>query len=342
MTGISAAAPGVSILVLRHLVQFAQRHALDPGPLLAEAGLSEDGLWAAEGWVPAAQVERLLQVALARIASPVVGLLAAPQVNLSLLGVLGYVTQTSSTVQGLIESTTRFERLLSDIGTTTLCHQPGAAHWQWDCAFADAVVRRHAVECVLGCWAGLLRMARRPSPRPLLAVHFRHALPGGVAQAVYERFFDAPVHFSQAENALVLAPAALSLPLALADPALHQALANHASRQLAARQQETDLVAAVRALLQQEVQQGIAPVRERVAGQLGISTRSLHRRLDEAGSSFRALVDEARLALAVQLLQDSSLPVAQVALQLGFQESQSFIRWFKRVQGVTPGEFRRG
>jgi len=161
-----------------------------------------------------------------------------------------------------------------------------------------------------------------------------------VAAQAYERFFGCPVQFGQDSNALLLAPFALALPLALADPALHRALEEHARQQLEARRREANLVDAVRALLLQELSQGITPVRERVAGQLGISARSLHRKLETANQSFRGLVDEVRLTLAQNTLRESALPVAQVAQQLGFQESQSFIRWFKRVQGVTPGEFR--
>lgn len=342
MTGnlASAGQPGVSILILRQIVQLGRSHGLASARLLADAGLSEDWLLETEGWVAAECVEHLIRRGQAHIGNPLLGLLSAPQVNLSMLGVLGYVTQTSSTVQGLIESTARYERLLSDIGTTSLHHRPGMALWQWECAFVDADVRRHAVECVLACWANMLRLARRPAQRPLLGVHFQHARPEGVAAQAYERFFGCPVQFGQDSNALLLAPFALALPLALADPALHRALEEHARQQLEARRREANLVDAVRALLLQELSQGITPVRERVAGQLGISARSLHRKLETANQSFRSLVDEVRLTLAQNTLRESALPVAQVAQQLGFQESQSFIRWFKRVQGVTPGEFR--
>ncbi|MDP2226176.1 MAG: AraC family transcriptional regulator [Moraxellaceae bacterium] len=333
---------GISNLVMRQVLQLGAFHGVDMTVLLGEVGLREEWLQQADGWVGAKEVEHLLRRAIHKIDNPLTGLQAAPHVNLSMLGVLGYVSQTSSTLQGLIESTRRFERLLSDIGTTTLHHEPGAAVWEWQCSLIDDEVRRHVIECVIGCWAGMLRLARRSTTRPLLAVRFCHALPAGAQQSQYDRFFGCPVHFGQRENALVIAPSALSLPLALADPTLHRALEEHARQQLATRRRDATLVDAVRSLVRQEFNQGLLPARDRIASQLGMSARSLHRKLDEAGHSFRGLLDDVRLELARTTLREQPHPVADVAQQLGFQESQSFIRWFKRLQGATPGEYRNG
>ena len=84
----------------------------------------------------------------------------------------------------------------------------------------------------------------------------------------------------------------------------------------------------------------MTPVRDEIAEILGMSGRSLHRKLDEAGCNFRTLIDDVRLVMARQALTTSSVTVAQLGSQLGFGDSQSFIRWFKKLEDITPGEFR--
>lgn len=77
------------------------------------------------------------------------------------------------------------------------------------------------------------------------------------------------------------------------------------------------------------------------AHRLGISARTLQRRLHEEGTTFAKLVDEARHAMVVQMLAHRELAVGEVAFALGFSEPAAFHHAFKRWTGVTPAEFRR-
>ncbi len=344
MTGSSptlAHVPGVSTLIIRQCLNIGEAYHLDMGRLLKELNLQEEVLSQPDGWLSAADTERMLRLALSHIRNPLTGLDAAPHINLATLGVLGYVSQTSSTLQDLIINTQRFERLLSDVGTTSLQQHPGASHWQWVCSLQDPLVSRHVTECVIGCWSVMLKLMQPMKAPALLAVHFSHALPDAALHGRYMRFFGCPVHFGQASNALILSPLALQQPLLLANPNVHRALEEHALRLLEARRREANLVDCVSALLAQEIEQGQQPVRDRIAESLGMSARSLHRKLEESGHSFRGLLDTVRLEIARRSLQHSDTPVGMVAQQLGFQESQSFIRWFRRQVGTTPGEFRQ-
>jgi AraC-like DNA-binding protein len=72
-----------------------------------------------------------------------------------------------------------------------------------------------------------------------------------------------------------------------------------------------------------------------------MSGRHLHRKLENAGAGFRDLQDEIRYAMARSALSEKKVSVESVAQTLGFQESQSFIRWFRRMAGCTPGEYRQ-
>ncbi|MBF6343593.1 AraC family transcriptional regulator [Nocardia cyriacigeorgica] len=78
-----------------------------------------------------------------------------------------------------------------------------------------------------------------------------------------------------------------------------------------------------------------------VARDLNMSTRTLRRHLDAAGTSYRALLDEMRRALAEEMLSTTPLSVSDVAIRLGYAEASTFIYAFKRWTGTTPAAYRR-
>ena len=84
------------------------------------------------------------------------------------------------------------------------------------------------------------------------------------------------------------------------------------------------------------------PDKTLIASQLGMSERTLQRRLKEEGTSFQALLDRTRHYLARELLRNTRVPLTDVALQLGFSEPSTFFRAFKKWEGMTPGQFRGG
>jgi AraC-like DNA-binding protein len=82
------------------------------------------------------------------------------------------------------------------------------------------------------------------------------------------------------------------------------------------------------------------PSLEQVAAQLGLSERTLQRKLQELGTSHNDLVEQIRRDLAMRYLKEPDMAICEVAYLTGFSEPSSFHRAFKRWTGVTPGEFR--
>jgi AraC-like DNA-binding protein len=73
-----------------------------------------------------------------------------------------------------------------------------------------------------------------------------------------------------------------------------------------------------------------------------MSSRTLRRRLDEEGTSFRSLLEEVRQALAEELLATGGLSLEEIAERLGYGEVSNFIHAFKRWKGVPPRQYRLG
>ena len=83
-----------------------------------------------------------------------------------------------------------------------------------------------------------------------------------------------------------------------------------------------------------------APTQAEIARRLAVSTRTLHRRLAQAGTSFEELLDETRRELAIGYLQRTEYSIADVAYLLGFAQVSSFDRAFRRWTGRSPRESR--
>ena len=84
------------------------------------------------------------------------------------------------------------------------------------------------------------------------------------------------------------------------------------------------------------------PSLEAIAGQLHLTPRTLIRRLKSSGTSYRQLLDDARIDCAQTLLGDARLMVAEVAARLGYSDPANFGRAFRKLTGTTPAAWRRG
>ena len=146
--------------------------------------------------------------------------------------------------------------------------------------------------------------------------------------------------FAQARSRFVFPRQLLDLPLAGAHPQAAQLCEEQCQRLLAKRSQHDGLAGRIRAQLL--ACPGRLPDMEQVASRLGMSSRTLRRRLDEEGSHFRQLLDEVRQALAEELLATGGLTLEEIAERLGYGEVSNFIHAFKRWKGVAPRRFQRG
>src|SRR5438094_4901641 len=79
---------------------------------------------------------------------------------------------------------------------------------------------------------------------------------------------------------------------------------------------------------------------EDVAKELGLGTRTLQRRLTDAGITFQQLVEETRRELAHHYLKQSAVELNETAYLLGYEDANSFFRAFNVWEGTSPGEWR--
>jgi AraC-like DNA-binding protein len=131
---------------------------------------------------------------------------------------------------------------------------------------------------------------------------------------------------------------ALDAKLVSADPSLLAILARAADDLRATSRDEPPLSAQVKRVLGEALRTDDAQI-GLVAKKLGLTARSLQRRLKDEGTSFQGAREDVRRALATRYL-DEDLSIAEISFLLGFSEPSAFFRAFKRWTGLTPVESR--
>lgn len=169
------------------------------------------------------------------------------------------------------------------------------------------------------------------------AVYFRHAQPRDIS--AHEDYFGCAVFFAADRDALLLSEEVLQVPNRLGDVSVSSFFDAHLDEELSRMVGDSDLAQRVRARISQALSQGVPSIAD-VSSTLGMSGRTLQRRLADRGYAYQELVDAARRDLAQRLLRRSDYSLAEIAFLTGFSEQSAFTRAFKRWAGQTPRSFR--
>jgi AraC-like DNA-binding protein len=177
-----------------------------------------------------------------------------------------------------------------------------------------------------------------PEFRPL-RVSFPHAPRGPLAE--YERLLGAPVRFREADCEIAISPSSLALPIPSANLTVARMLAERIERRLVVLRGPS-FRARVEAALEELLRdQPLATDRTHAARRLGVSARTLQRRLAADGATFRAVREGVLQRSATSFLARPSITFTEVARRIGFADEDAFAKAWKRWTGMTPSESRR-
>jgi AraC-like DNA-binding protein len=305
---------------------------LDVGKMCASAGVERAVLADPERYLDVMAILGLWQAAEDQWGRPALGLHAGASIPFGALEVVDYLVASCATIGEALERLVRYIGLLDSVlgfalerhgaDVTLLLTAPVAPPPPLvEFAIASQVVRfrRHGTDGF--------------KPR---VVRFRHACAGD-AEA-YPRILGCPVRFEAGIDAVDIGAEVLALPCDRRDERLGAILRRHAD-ELMKRPGEDAIREQVGGAIVAELGGGDSGI-ERVAKRLGMSRRTLQRRLDEEGVSFAEMVEGIREGLARHYLARSDLAIAEIAFLLGYGSAAAFQRAFKRWTQTTPNHFR--
>ena len=210
---------------------------------------------------------------------------------------------------------------------------------EWSIQFrwllAEEVEPSVLIEC---CFAWVLSVARHGTGTRLSPLRVEFVQPRVHVKAI-ERHFGCPVAFGTPQNAIVFRVADAERPFVTRNAELLAMLAPQFEEELRQESKDENFLERVRIAIQQKLT-GQRPAIEDIADALHVSPRTMQRRLQEEGSSFQRVLEEARHQLARHYLNNSVLELNEAAYLLGYNDSNSFVRAFRSWEGIPPARWR--
>jgi len=303
--------------------------------LFAEAGLNHAELDNSDARFEPERVSQLWELAAARSGNPAIGLALAGVTRPASFDAVAYVMMSCSTLRSGLESLIRYIGIVSDAADIALRQEKEGYAVTIALVGGGRPIPRQRVEYVVLTILNLCRWITGTELRPL-EVDF--ADPSPADERPYADAFKCPLNFNAPVHCLHFSSADMSRQLPASNPVMAELLGRHAGEHLD-RLGNTSIAYKVRELVIRQLADG-EPLRRKIAKVLCMSERTLQRRLQEEGTSFQDLVDDARKEMAKQYLNQPRLPLVQTAYLLGFADQSTFSRACKRWFAVGPGEYR--
>ncbi|MBD9413287.1 AraC family transcriptional regulator [Pseudomonas sp. PDM16] len=308
---------------------------LDSAALCREAGLDPALTDDANARFPLDATTRLWHLAVAASGDPALGLSTSRHVAPTTFHALGMAVMASSSLREVFERIVRYHQVVSDALALSLHDAGDTCELHFGLAPDTPAPAPEAIDAFAAIYVRTCRnrLGRDYAPQ---AVHLRRPAPENPQP--WLQVFRAPVHFAANEDMLCFASADLDRPLGDGNPEL--AAHNEAvlQRRLEALQPDT-VARRLRRSLEQCLPNG-EPSAESLAHGLHLSLRSLQRHLSDEGSSYEQVLADTRRDLALNHLREADCSISEVAYLLGFSDSSSFSRAFKRWTGQSPSQYR--
>ncbi|NKY49367.1 AraC family transcriptional regulator [Nocardia vermiculata] len=324
------------------MTEFAAERGIPAERLLSGSGIAPAALADPAAQIPAEAELRVVRNLVAELGDvPGLGIEVGRRYRLSTFGIFGFACVTSPTLREAISLALRYYRLgfafctpiveyRNDDVVAWIHHELIPADVQQFLVERDIVAMHRVMGDLLGHDFAFARI-EFGYPAPRYADRIRGVLG---AEPAYGR----------PHTMFTVAPQILAQPLPQANQQTWAVCIAQCRDLVQRRSARTGIAAEVRErLLPGSGATGITtpPPIEVVARDLTMSVRTLRRRLTDAGTSYRALLDEVRRALAQEMLSGTPLTIDDIAIRLGYAEATPFIHAFKRWTGTTPAAYRR-
>ncbi|WP_428035944.1 AraC family transcriptional regulator ligand-binding domain-containing protein [Amphritea sp.] len=320
--------------LLEPALQLAQHYRLDPEQILESASLSHAELSKPGARFPTSRYGQILQMLAQATDNPRIALSLGEATQPRMLGSIGFLMATADTLGKAYQVLIDYLPLLLE-GAIIQMEQT-VEGTLFTLELNDPELQ--PVEYLLAC---LINWPRWLTGHQIPVRHVRLEFPEPESPLPYQQFFAAEVEFDAPRNQLLFASDYLSLNCIDANPEMHQLHREFADSLLSKSAQQSALPAQTRNLIRRQLTEGNGCVRrEQIAESVGLSLRTLQRKLGLLGTNFQDIYDQTRRETCLQLIQRGQLSFGEIAFQLGFSNQSAFQKAFKRWMGVAPSQYR--
>jgi AraC-like DNA-binding protein len=316
----------------------ARRAGIELKPLLKKAGLTDQRIKDRGSRLPVQHQIQFLNLAANALHDEFLGFHLAQLCDLRELGLLFYVAASSETLGDALQRAARYSSITNE-GLSLKCLEEDDIRMVFDYVGIARHSDRHQIEfsmtVLIRLWRQLTGLRLVPSRARLTHRRSNH---GGSELAEY---FGGRITFGARADELTFVRSIKDIAITSADPYLNEILVANCEQALSHRPKN-------RGTLRSAVENAIVPLLPHgkvrasgIAARLGLSQRTLARRLALEGETFSEVLESLRADLARQYLSDPDLAISRIAWLLGYEEISAFTHAFKRRTGKTPRETRQ-
>ena len=303
---------------------------VDPEAVLAASGLDKSALSRSENVIPYPAAQRLLAIAAAKTGLAEFGLQAGQRVGIGAIGVLGMAMQNCCNLGEALSLFSSHYQRHDGAGALVWLPERPVATISYSVRGSDLAGSAQSLDFALAIGLQIMKSICGPQWRP---IDVQTPRPPPPDPARYRALAGVPVRFRAADLAISFDASWLDRPLAEARPALRDMLLGYfAAPGSEAVREATDQV---RRVLRVNPSRHAASLID-VALALNVHPRTLARRLKKEGATFKSVANEIRHETALQFLEQTAMPIAVVAMMLGYADVASFSRAFKSRTGMPP------
>lgn len=326
----------LSMRVVRGLVEAVEQVGVARALLLRDVRIDASQLESDDAYVPRAEVYRLCSIAIDLTRDPAFGLHWAERLGEKTFNPISHLVAHSSTLRQALTSLFQFHRLVSHQPSFQISESDNKVTVRYFRLTGESEqVQRFTSEMLVTGVFRILRMFN-PQARPECA-SFDYPAPS--YRDEYARVFENTERFDQAFTGIVFAQSLMDAVSPHKDEDVHTALKQIAERRILRLTRREPFALRVRDVIVAKCAKQRVDM-EVIARSLGLSMRSLRRRLVEEGTSYNEVANEALATVAKQLLRNKDLTIQEAAYEMGFAATSTFHRAFKRWTGMTPSSFR--
>ena len=317
---------------LEVIPRLLRERGIDPTPAMAAAGLPPWALDLADNTIPYAAWGRLMHGAAQLCGLDHFGLLVGEAWELRHVGLLGQLVRHAATLREALRHAAVYHHLNSQGGLVFVREHGAVVEYGYAIYYRGIIGARQIYDGVLAAQVQYMRELCGAGwvPSEVLLPHSAPADP-----SPYLRLFRCPVRFHADMCAMRFPSAWLDRPVQGADPAERRRLLA-----LGDATAQPELIEKLRRSLRVQLLNRVTSG-DAVADMLAMHRRTLNRRLEAMGTTFKDVLEEVRFEAARQLLELTELPLDDIADALGYAGVSPFTRAFRRHAGMAPGQWRR-
>ena len=303
----------VRIGLINHILDNCNFFNLTNEELIKNIGLNENLLLDPNAFISFKYLEKIILFICSKSSDPLIVLKFIEKNNSIANGVLGYLIEISSSLSEAIETFEKYWELNGKVGKVILSEREGDVLLEWVCLQGSPNFVKYATEYKVAWWVSIVNLVKSNGQDILKSIHFKHNIYKDEEIAFYENFFKCPVYFNQSKSAIILSKDALKLPFKTANPRLYENVENYAKIIIRESNTSNEFSNSVRSILYTQVYQRGNISREYIAEKLGISVRTLSRKLLEENSKYTSILEEVRIDLSKNYLENSNLKVTEIS-----------------------------